>query len=150
MSTGSQRPPVGRLLRAVLAVTMTTIALDLVFLGVVAKKLYDELLGPLRSPKVVWPAALAFYAMYVAALLVHAVMPSASAREAARRGAGLGLVAYATYELTNWAVLAGWPAALVPVDIAWGVFLTASAATTGHLAYRGSGAATTGMRDGSP
>jgi len=115
---------------------VTTMALDLVFLGVVAKGLYDQWLGPLRKPSVYWPAALAFYALYVAAVLLHAVLPAKSVPVAARRGAGLGLVAYATYELTNWAVLAGWPAALVPVDIAWGVFLTASAAAAGHVVYR--------------
>jgi uncharacterized membrane protein len=132
----TRRAEVPALAACVLAVTVTTMALDLVFLGVIAKRLYDELLGPLRRPTVHWPAALAFYAMYVVALLVHAVLPANTAKDAARRGAGLGLVAYATYELTNWAVLAGWPAALVPVDIGWGVFLTAAAAVAGHAAYR--------------
>lgn len=121
---------------AVVAATVTTMALDLAFLGVVAKRLYDEQLGPLRRPTVHWPAALAFYALYVVALVVHAIAPVTSVKSAARRGAGLGLVAYGTYELTNWAVLAGWPALLVPVDIAWGVVLTASAAAAGHAAYR--------------
>jgi uncharacterized membrane protein len=130
------RPSAFAIVAAVAAVTVTTMVLDLVFLGVVAKSLYDELLGPLRRPTVYWPAALAFYAMYVAALLLHAVLPSPTVALAARHGAGLGLVAYATYELTNWAVLAGWPAALVPVDVAWGVVLTAAAASTGNLAYR--------------
>lgn len=136
MTAAPKRPsPVG-VAAAVAAVTLTTMVLDLAFLGVLAKGLYDELLGPLRRPTVFWPAALGFYAMYVVALLVHAVLPSETAAAAARRGAGLGLVAYATYELTNWAVLAGWPAALVPLDIAWGVVLTATAAATGNLAYR--------------
>jgi hypothetical protein len=42
-----------------------------------------------------------------------------------RRGAALGLVTYATYDLTNWAVLKGWPVLLVPVDVGWGIALTA-------------------------
>ena len=54
---------------------------------------------------------------------------------AARRGAALGLVAYGTYELTNWAVLRDWPALLVPIDIGWGVVLTAMAAFVGKLVY---------------
>ena len=123
-----------RVLRATVAVVATTMVLDLVFLGVVAKSLYDRWLGPLRAPEVYWPAALAFYAMYVGATLRHAVLPAANWREAARRGAELGFVAYATYELTNWAVLAGWPAALVPVDLAWGVVLTATSAAAGRAA----------------
>ena len=52
---------------------------------------------------------------------------------AAKRGAALGLVVYASYDLTNWAVLRGWPAFLVPIDIAWGVVLTATAACAGKL-----------------
>jgi uncharacterized membrane protein len=136
MTAPHARPSAFAIVAAVAAATVTTMALDLVFLGVVAKSLYEELLGPLRRPTVYWPAALAFYAMYVAALLLHAVLPSPTVALAARRGAGLGLVTYATYELTNWAVLAGWPATLVPVDVAWGVVLTAAAASTGNLAYR--------------
>jgi uncharacterized membrane protein len=134
----SARASVGRVLGAVAAVVATTMALDLAFLGIVAKPLYDRWLGPLRAPEVYWPAALAFYAMYVGATLRHAVLPAANWREAARRGAELGFVAYATYELTNWAVLAGWPAALVPVDLAWGVVLTATSAAAGRVAL-GSG-----------
>ena len=126
-----------RVVRATGAVVATTMALDLVFLGIVAKPLYDRWLGPLRAPEVFWPAALAFYAMYVGATLRYAVLPAADARAAARRGAELGFVAYATYELTNWAVLAGWPAALVPVDLAWGVVLTATSAAAGRAALGG-------------
>ena len=55
---------------------------------------------------------------------IYAVRPSRSAKDAALRGAGLGFVAYTTYELTNWAVLEKWGAILVPIDIAWGVALT--------------------------
>jgi uncharacterized membrane protein len=37
-----------------------------------------------------------------------------------RRGAVLGLMAYATYDLTNQATLRGWPWALTLIDLAWG------------------------------
>lgn len=110
------------------------LVLDLVWLGVVAKPLYDSSLGVLRRDPVFVPAALLFYAMYLGAVLLHAVLPSRSVAEAAKRGAGLGFVAYATYELTNWAVLAHWPPLLVPVDTAWGVALTALTATAGYVA----------------
>jgi uncharacterized membrane protein len=110
--------------------------LDLTWLGVVAARLYAELLGPLMASPVNAGAAAAFYAMYVGAVVVHAVLPSASPGQAARRGAGLGFVAYATYDLTNWAVIAGWPALLVPIDLLWGVGLTAVVAVAGFLAGR--------------
>ena len=112
---------------AVFAAALLMLALDLTWLGFVATPVY-ALLGPLQRPEPYWPAALLFYAMYLGAIFVHAVLPSPNVALAARRGAGLGFVAYATYELTNWAVLAGWPAALVPVDLAWGVLLTTTTA----------------------
>lgn len=119
---------------ATLATAATMLVLDLAWLGVVARGLYDSALGPLRRPEVLWPAALLFYAFYVAVTVAWAVLGGSGPRHASRRGAGLGLVAYATYELTNWAVLRDWPAWIVPVDIAWGVALTAVAALAGKLA----------------
>lgn len=122
---------------ATLATAATMLALDLAWLGVVARGLYDAALGPLRRPEVLWPAALLFYAFYVAVTVAWAVLRADGPFASARRGAGLGLVAYATYELTNWAVLRGWPAWIVPVDVTWGVALTAVAALAGKLAERG-------------
>jgi uncharacterized membrane protein len=119
---------------AVTAITMTL--LDLLWLGVVARGFYDDALGPLRRPTVLWPAAALFYLFYVTAIVRLAVLPSECVPQAARRGAALGFVAYATYELTNWAVLVGWPARLVPVDIAWGVVLTSLAAAAGRCTRR--------------
>ena len=122
---------------ATLATAATMLVLDLAWLGVLARGLYDAALGPLRRPEVLWPAALLFYAFYVAVTVAWAVFRANGPLHAACRGAGLGLVAYATYELTNWAVLRGWPAWIVPVDVTWGAALTAAAALAGKLAQRG-------------
>ena len=92
--------------------------------------------GGMNVAEVVVPAAILFYLLYLGAVLVHAVVPSPSWPLAARRGAGLGLVAYGTWDLTNWSVIAGFPAALVPVDMAWGIVLTASVAAVGNVVYR--------------
>ena len=78
-----------------------------------------------------WPAALAFYLTYVGLIATYSVRRATTSRQAARHGAELGFVAYSTYELTNWAVIANWPPTLVPVDILWGVVLTAMAAVAG-------------------
>jgi uncharacterized membrane protein len=126
------------------AVTAATLlVLDLLWLGVVARPLYDSALGPLKRPVVFLPAAALFYVLYIGAIVVHAVLVAVGAGDAARRGAGLGLVAYGTYELTNWAVLRDWPAVLVLPDIAWGVALTCVAAVAGK-------AALSRMRAGAP
>lgn len=126
---------------ATLATAAALLVLDLVWLGVVARDLYREGLGGLMRPEAFLPAAALFYAFYVSVTVAWAVLGSTSAGTAARRGAGLGFVAYATYDLTNWAVLRDWPAWLVPVDLAWGVALTAAAAFAGKLAERAVGGA---------
>ena len=110
------------------------LALDLGWLGVVARRFYDSSLGALKRRPVNAPAAGLFYAFYAAALCGYAVFGSKSPADAARRGAGLGLVAYGTYQLTNWAVLEKWPARLVPVDVAWGVAVTSLSAWAGKQA----------------
>lgn len=137
----SPSPPIVAVIAAVLAVTLTMMALDLAFLGVVARSFYDGALGALKRPTVHWPAALAFYVMYVGAITAYAVLPAQGLANAFARGAGLGFVCYATYELTNWAVIAGWPARLVPVDLAWGVALTGVASLAGRAALERTAAA---------
>lgn len=122
---------------ATLATAAAMLVLDLVWLGVVARGLYTSALGPLMRPEAYWPAAALFYAFYVGVIVTWAVLGTDGPMAAARRGAALGFVAYTTYDLTNWAVLRDWPAWIVPVDITWGVVLTAVAALAGKLAQRG-------------
>lgn len=129
---------------ATLATAAAMLVLDLAWLGVVARGLYASALGHLMRPEAFWPAALLFYAFYVAVIVSWAVLGTEGPRAAAGRGAALGFVAYTTYELTNWAVLRDWPAWIVPVDVAWGIVLTAVAALAGKVAQdtlRGGGGA---------
>ena len=84
------------------------------------------------------PAA-AFYLLYVAGILFFAVFPALATGRwttALGRGAALGLVAYATYDLTNAATLRGWSTTVTIADLCWGTALTALAATVGYLATR--------------
>ncbi|MCC6128828.1 MAG: DUF2177 family protein [Acidobacteria bacterium] len=128
--------PIPAAVVATLATAATMLLLDLAWLGVVARGLYTAALGPLMRPEAYWPAAALFYAFYVAVIVAWAVFGADGLAGAARRGAGLGFVAYTTYELTNWAVLRDWPAWIVPVDIAWGIALTAVAALAGKFGER--------------
>jgi uncharacterized membrane protein len=130
---GSRRRPA--LAAATAATAAAMLALDLLWLGILVEDFYDTSLGSLKRPDVYWPAAALFYSFYVAAIVVHAVRGAATPAAAARRGAALGLVAYGTYELTNWAVLRDWPARLVPVDLAWGIGLTAVAGFVGKWVF---------------
>ena len=119
-----------RLVLATLATGAVMLVLDLTWIGKLGAPLYAQL-GALKRADVQPTAAALFYVMYLAAIVIHAVRPATSLTNAMGRGAGLGFVCYATDELTNWAVIAGWPVALVPVDIVWGVALTAVSAGVG-------------------
>jgi uncharacterized membrane protein len=107
--------------------------IDLVWLGVLATDLYNDALGPLRATETVGIAAALFYLQYVLVIQYFAVMPSLTVKQAAKRGLLIGWIGYATYELTNWAVIEAWPKELVIVDIVWGLVLTTSVASVGRL-----------------
>lgn len=123
-----------RFAKAAVAVGGVMLVLDLLWLGVVGKPIYDEALGDLRAKETVLIAAGLFYLQYVLVVTLFASLPSVTVSQAAKRGAGVGWLAYATYELTNWAVIEAWPASIVAIDIIWGVVLTSLVAAAGRLA----------------
>lgn len=101
-------------------------AIDLLWLGVLAKNFYQDNLAHLLSPNVNWPAAFLFYFMYIAGIILFAVKPgldAGSLAKAALWGALFGFFTYATYDLTNLATLREWPIKVVVVDILWGTLL---------------------------
>lgn len=102
---------------------------DMVWLGLVAKGFYRRHLGPLLSPKVNWTAAVLFYLLFIFGLLVFIIRPAVLAGVPGRAfvlGALFGLVAYATYDLTNLATIKDWPLLVTVVDLAWGAVLGGS------------------------
>lgn len=110
--------------------------IDALWLGVVANKLYKSQLGPLLLEKPNMLAAVLFYIIYVIGIVVFAVLPATQAGDwkvALGLGALFGLVAYATYDLTNLATLKGWPVKIVIIDLIWGTVLTAAVATLTYL-----------------
>jgi len=113
--------------------------IDMVWLGVVAKSFYRRHLGYLMGPKVVWPAAVLFYLLFIAGLLVFAVRPAlvaAAPLKALFLGAFLGLLAYATYDLTNLATIKDWPVIVTAVDLVWGAVLGGLVSWLSALAAR--------------
>ena len=106
--------------------------IDLIWLGIVAKNFYQKNLKYILSPNVNWTAATIFYLIYIAGILIFAVLPAVakdSLRHAAVWGALFGFFTYATYDLTNLALLKDWPLNIVFVDILWGVALCSAVAT---------------------
>ncbi len=116
------------------------VAVDLIWLGVVAKAFYRAQLGDLLAENYNFGAAALFYLAYPLGVVIFAVVPafaSGSWLEAAVWGAMLGLFAYGTYDLTNLATLRNWPLRLTAIDLLWGTVLTAFAAACGQLAVNG-------------
>ena len=111
-------------------------AIDLVWLGVVAKNFYGPRIGHLLSAQVNWTAAILFYLVFITGIVFFAVRPALEVHSAVRaltHGALFGFVAYATYDLTNQATMRDWPAIVTVVDLVWGSVLSGSVA---YLSYQ--------------
>ncbi|KPG83775.1 MULTISPECIES: DUF2177 family protein [Pseudomonas] len=118
---------------AYVSTLLTFLLLDGIWLGLLMAPTYRELLGSLMLEKpLLFPAAV-FYGLYVIGCVVFVVLPALRWQRAAKLGALLGLVAYGTYDLTNWATLRGWSAQVSLLDWAWGTVATAVACTVGYL-----------------
>lgn len=114
------------------------LAIDALWLGVIARDLYRRELGFLLAEEVRWGAAALFYLLYVAGVLIVVVLPSQEATliRTMVLGGVFGLCAYAAYDLTNLATVARWPVLVTVVDMIWGTVLTAATALGGGLAAR--------------
>ena len=113
--------------------------LDFLWLGFVAKGYYQSQVGALLLEKPNWPVAAAFYVIYIAGVLIFAVLPALDAGQwvkALLYGALFGFFAYATYDLTNLATLKGWSPGVALLDLAWGAVVTGISATAGYLVAR--------------
>lgn len=113
--------------------------LDYVWLGHIAKKIYYSEMGKILLDKPNMLPALVFYVIYVVGVIIFVVNPALakdSFWHAAGYGALFGLVAYATYDLTNLAVTKGFSTKIVVIDMIWGMILTAAVAGLTFLAVR--------------
>lgn len=128
--------PIRRFAIAYPIAALVFVGLDFCWLGLSADRLYRPLLGSMMRTDIELAPAFALYAIYVAGVVVFAVLPALarrSWRSALGLGALLGLVVYATYDLTNQATLSGWPWRLTLIDMVWGTIATAAAATICYL-----------------
>jgi len=118
-----------------LLTTAVFLVLDLLWLGVVAKGLYQRHLGHLMAESPNWPAAFIFYLMFIVGIFIFAIAPALereSAGHALKMAALFGLFTYATWDLTNLAVLKDFPTGVVFIDIPWGVVLTGAVGWSGY------------------
>ena len=111
-------------------------AIDILWLGVIAKNFYNRHLGRFFAERVNWTAAGLFYSLYILGIMIFAILPGISAASLIRTvtlGVLYGLFTYATYDLTNLATLKDWPVKIVVVDILWGMVLCGLVSAGGFL-----------------
>jgi uncharacterized membrane protein len=115
-------------LKLYLLTAVVFFAVDILWLGVVAKDFYQKNLGHLFRPTVNWPAAILFYLIFIVGILFFAVAPALEKDAWPRAviwGGLFGFFTYATYDMTNLATLKDWPLKVVVADIVWGIILCA-------------------------
>ncbi len=131
--------PTLQFLKLYAATAVVFFAIDLTWLGVVARGFYRAQMGHLLRADAQWGPALLFYGIYVAAIIVLCVRPGLereSMGRAVAMGAVFGLAAYAAFDLTALALLKDFPRAIVFVDLAWGTVLTATVSGASYAIAR--------------
>jgi uncharacterized membrane protein len=133
-----------RYLTAYLAIAIVMVVLDMLWLGVIAKPLYQQGIGHLMAAKPKFMAAVMFYAIFPIGVMMFAVVPCADDATWGKTlltGALFGFFAYATYGLSNLALLKEWPVSVSIIDTVWGTVVTAVGAGIGKAALDGFGPA---------
>ena len=128
----------GELVALYLMTLFVFLTIDLLWLGVIAKERYRKALKRFMVKEYRPFRVLAFYAIYVVGLLVMVLVQAVnddSLGIAMFRGAAFGFFTYATYGLTNWAVVEKWPTRITFDDIAWGTFLGFAVSTISFNVY---------------
>ena len=103
------------------------LAIDAVWLTVVAKNFYAKQIGYLMAKNPNLFAALIFYLIFIAGLVFFVITPALDKKmwtHALLAGLFFGLVTYATYDLTNLATVKDWPLIITIVDLIWGTVLS--------------------------
>lgn len=104
-------------------------ALDMLWLGVIARKFYRSQIGFLLTDQVNWLAAVTFYLIFIGGLVHFVISPAVEKGQwssALLNGVLFGLVTYAAYDLTNLATVKDWPLPVTIVDLLWGMTLAGS------------------------
>ena len=104
-------------------------AMDLVWLGYVAKDFYLSRMGAIMLDRPKMGIAVLFYTVYVIGLMVFVITPALAGgnwQVAALNGALFGFFTYLTYDATAYAVLKNYDPLVAVIDTAWGSFVAAA------------------------
>ena len=105
----------------------TFLVIDLIWIGFIARTFYREQLGFILASSPNWIAAVIFYLMFIAGLLFFVILPGLKnniLKVSLFRAATFGILTYGTYDLTNLALIEGWPVLVTVVDMIWGMILS--------------------------
>jgi uncharacterized membrane protein len=122
-------PKMSMVIRLYLIALPVFFAIDMIWLGFIAKSFYAQQIGFFMKPDINWTAAVLFYLLFIVGLVFFVISPAMEKGSwvfAFFSGALFGLITYATYDLTNLATLKDWPLLVTAVDLVWGAVLAAS------------------------
>jgi uncharacterized membrane protein len=104
-------------------------AIDIIWIGFIAKDFYRRQLGYLMRAETNWIGALIFYLIFIIGLLIFGVLPAlekGSWQHAVIYGGLFGFFCYATFDLTSYALIRDFPLKVVIIDLLWGTALSAA------------------------
>lgn len=113
--------------------------IDVMWLGLFAKKFYRKHLGFIMSDKFNMPVAVLFYVVFIIGLLFFVVGPAIKTQSfayALLAGILFGLITYGTYDLTNMATLKDWPKTITIIDLIWGSSLCGIVSLVSYLLFK--------------
>jgi uncharacterized membrane protein len=108
----------------------------MVWLTYISKNFYATHLGYLMAKNPNLIAAIIFYLIFIAGLIVFVITPAIDKKmwtQALLAGAFFGLVTYATYDLTNLATIKYWPFVITIVDLLCGMTVSASVSVITYM-----------------
>jgi uncharacterized membrane protein len=85
------------------------------------------------SPRII--PALLIYILIPVAVFLYAIKDAYSMKDAAFKGAVIGFILYAFYDLTNYATLLNYTLEMTLTDIAWGTTVCTAGAAAGYMFY---------------
>lgn len=120
------------------ATALVMLALDALWIGMVARAMYQQGIGHLMAQDPRYAVAAVFYALFVVGLVIFVVAPGGQTgtwQSTLLRGALFGFFTYGTYDLTNLATLKDWPIGMSLIDMAWGATVSAAAGAAGKFGF---------------
>ena len=124
------------LLKSYVVALIIFLIVDALWLGLIAKGMYESQIGSIMTDNPNLIAAAIFYLIFIFGLLMFVIKPALAAQSlkyAALYGALFGFIAYATFDLTNLALIKGWTVPVTLADLAWGAFIGSFVCSSTYL-----------------